>query len=194
MAAYDPLAQIAGIFFISNNFSNVFTFRCPHFGEYNMETLVVHYPINNSLYSTNSAATYQYCCVCHKTFCQNLFVFVLHFIKKNFDISSIIKDNNNFGGAGMTKRHSSKEEQQNYTKLDNDYVRNTDKAINRKAQSRKRKLRRIVFFCDCASRHYCFSLKYTFESIRDVRGKREEKGRSRTAFNRIKRRTRDIKS
>lgn len=146
MAAYDPLAQIAGIFFISNNFSNVFTFRCPHFGEYNMETLVVHYPINNSLYSTNSAATYQYCCVCHKTFCQNLFVFVLHFIKKNFDISSIIKDNNNFGGAGMTKRHSSKEEQQNYTKLDNDYVRNTDKAINRKAQSRKRKLRRIVFF------------------------------------------------
>ncbi|MET4562248.1 FtsB family cell division protein [Lysinibacillus parviboronicapiens] len=46
----------------------------------------------------------------------------------------------------MTKRHSSKEEQQNYTKLDNDYVRNTDKAINRKAQSRKRKLRRIVFF------------------------------------------------
>ncbi len=46
----------------------------------------------------------------------------------------------------MTKRHSSNDEQQNYTKLDNDYVRNTDKAINRKAQSRKRKLRRIVFF------------------------------------------------
>ena len=46
----------------------------------------------------------------------------------------------------MTKRHSSKNEQQNYTKLDNDYVRNTDKAMNRKMQSRKRKLRRIVFF------------------------------------------------
>ncbi|MGN4127708.1 FtsB family cell division protein [Lysinibacillus sphaericus] len=46
----------------------------------------------------------------------------------------------------MTKRHSSNDEQQNYTKLDNDYVRNTDKAINRKAQSRKRKMRRIVFF------------------------------------------------
>ncbi|EON74655.1 FtsB family cell division protein [Lysinibacillus sphaericus] len=46
----------------------------------------------------------------------------------------------------MAKRHSSNDEQQNYTKLDNDYVRNTDKAINRKAQSRKRKMRRIVFF------------------------------------------------
>ncbi|MFY0520667.1 FtsB family cell division protein [Lysinibacillus sp. UGB7] len=46
----------------------------------------------------------------------------------------------------MAKRHSSNDEQQNYTKLDNDYVRNTDKAINRKAQSRKRKVRRIVFF------------------------------------------------
>ncbi|MFJ7409112.1 MULTISPECIES: septum formation initiator family protein [unclassified Lysinibacillus] len=46
----------------------------------------------------------------------------------------------------MTKRHSSKDEQQNYTKLDNDYVRNTDKAMNRKVQSRKRKIRRIVFF------------------------------------------------
>ncbi|MEK5330489.1 MULTISPECIES: FtsB family cell division protein [unclassified Lysinibacillus] len=46
----------------------------------------------------------------------------------------------------MTKRHSSKDEQQNYTKLDNDYVRNTDKAMNRKVQSRKRKMRRIVFF------------------------------------------------
>jgi len=46
----------------------------------------------------------------------------------------------------MTRRHSSNDEQQNYTKLDNDYVRSTDKAINRKVQSRKRKLRRIVFF------------------------------------------------
>jgi len=46
----------------------------------------------------------------------------------------------------MTRRHSSKDEHQNYTKLDNDYVRSTDKAINRKVQSRKRKLRRIVFF------------------------------------------------
>lgn len=45
----------------------------------------------------------------------------------------------------MTRRHSSKDEQKNYTKLDNDYVRNTDKAINRKVQSRKRKMRRIVF-------------------------------------------------
>lgn len=51
-----------------------------------------------------------------------------------------------FGGAGMTKRHSSNETQKNYTKLDNDYVRSTDKAINRKIQSRKRKMRRIVFF------------------------------------------------
>ncbi|MFJ7669639.1 septum formation initiator family protein [Lysinibacillus sp. NPDC097195] len=46
----------------------------------------------------------------------------------------------------MTRRHSSNDEQQNYTKLDNDYVRSTDKAINRKVQSRKRKMRRIVFF------------------------------------------------
>ncbi|WP_341301150.1 septum formation initiator family protein [Lysinibacillus sp. FSL H8-0500] len=46
----------------------------------------------------------------------------------------------------MTKRHSSNDEQQNFTKLDNDYVRNTDKAINRKQQARKRKMRRIVFF------------------------------------------------
>ncbi|MBD8523642.1 FtsB family cell division protein [Lysinibacillus fusiformis] len=46
----------------------------------------------------------------------------------------------------MTRRHSSNDEQQTFTKLDNDYVRNTDKAINRKQQARKRKLRRIVFF------------------------------------------------
>ncbi|WP_445478979.1 FtsB family cell division protein [Lysinibacillus irui] len=46
----------------------------------------------------------------------------------------------------MTRRHSSNDEQQNFTKLDNDYVRNTDRAINRKQQSRKRKMRRIVFF------------------------------------------------
>ncbi|GED65660.1 FtsB family cell division protein [Lysinibacillus fusiformis] len=46
----------------------------------------------------------------------------------------------------MTRRHSSNDEQQNFTKLDNDYVRNTDKAINRKQQARKRKWRRIVFF------------------------------------------------
>lgn len=45
----------------------------------------------------------------------------------------------------MTRRHSSDDEQQNFTKLDNDYVRNTDRAINRKQQARKRKLRRIVF-------------------------------------------------
>lgn len=46
----------------------------------------------------------------------------------------------------MTRRHSSNDEQQNFTKLDNDYVRNTDRAINRKQQARKRKIRRIVFF------------------------------------------------
>ncbi|MGE7696529.1 FtsB family cell division protein [Lysinibacillus sp. NPDC094177] len=46
----------------------------------------------------------------------------------------------------MTKRRSSNDGQQNYTKLDNDYVRNTDKAINRKIQARKRKMRRIAFF------------------------------------------------
>ena len=46
----------------------------------------------------------------------------------------------------MTKRRSSNDRQQNYTKLDNDYVRNTDKAINRKIESRKRKMRRIGFF------------------------------------------------
>jgi len=46
----------------------------------------------------------------------------------------------------MTKRHSSNDDQQNFTKLDNDYVRSTDKAINRKKQARKRKIRRIVFF------------------------------------------------
>ncbi|MFJ7733584.1 septum formation initiator family protein [Lysinibacillus sp. NPDC097231] len=46
----------------------------------------------------------------------------------------------------MSRRHSSNDGQQNFTKLDNDYVRNTDKAINHKIQSRKRKMRRIVFF------------------------------------------------
>jgi len=46
----------------------------------------------------------------------------------------------------MTKRRSSNDRQQNYTKLDNDYVRNTDKAINRKIEGRKRKMRRIAFF------------------------------------------------
>lgn len=46
----------------------------------------------------------------------------------------------------MTKRRSSNDDQQNYTKLDNDYVRNADKATQHKVQSRKRKLRRIVFF------------------------------------------------
>jgi len=46
----------------------------------------------------------------------------------------------------MTRRHSSNDESQNFTKLDNDYVRNTDRAINRKQQARKRKMRRIVFF------------------------------------------------
>ncbi|MGE7930531.1 FtsB family cell division protein [Lysinibacillus xylanilyticus] len=46
----------------------------------------------------------------------------------------------------MPKRRSSNDDQQNYTKLDNDYVRNTDKAMNRKIQARKRKMRRIVFF------------------------------------------------
>ncbi len=46
----------------------------------------------------------------------------------------------------MTRRHSSNDEQQNFTKLDNDYVRNADRAINRKQQARKRKMRRIVFF------------------------------------------------
>lgn len=46
----------------------------------------------------------------------------------------------------MTKRYSSNNDQQNYTKLDNDYVRNADKATQHKVQSRKRKRRRIVFF------------------------------------------------
>ncbi|MFE3576156.1 septum formation initiator family protein [Lysinibacillus sp. NPDC059133] len=46
----------------------------------------------------------------------------------------------------MTKRRSSNDRKQNYTKLDNDYVRNTDKAINRKIEARKRKMRRIAFF------------------------------------------------
>lgn len=46
----------------------------------------------------------------------------------------------------MTKRHSSNDGRQNYTKLDNDYVRSADKATNHKVQSRKRKIRRMVFF------------------------------------------------
>lgn len=46
----------------------------------------------------------------------------------------------------MAKRRSSNDRQQNYTKLDNDYVRNTDKAKNRKIEARKRKMRRIAFF------------------------------------------------
>ncbi|GLC90404.1 FtsB family cell division protein [Lysinibacillus piscis] len=45
----------------------------------------------------------------------------------------------------MARRHSSNDEQP-LTKLDNDYVRNTDKAINRKKEGRKRKIRRILFF------------------------------------------------
>ena len=46
----------------------------------------------------------------------------------------------------MTNRHSSNDDRQNYTKLDNDYVRNADKATQYKVQSRKRKMRRIVLF------------------------------------------------
>lgn len=46
----------------------------------------------------------------------------------------------------MTDRHSSNDDRQNYTKLDNDYVRNADKATKYKAQLRKRKRRRIVCF------------------------------------------------
>ena len=37
----------------------------------------------------------------------------------------------------MTRRHSSNDESQNFTKLDNDYVRNTDRAINRKTTGSK---------------------------------------------------------
>lgn len=46
----------------------------------------------------------------------------------------------------MSRRHSSNDDPKNFTKLDNDYVRNTDRAINRKKQLLKRKIRRIVFF------------------------------------------------
>ncbi|UZM99630.1 hypothetical protein OL548_05635 [Lysinibacillus sp. MHQ-1] len=81
----------------------------------------------------------------------------------------------------MTRRHSSNDEQQNFTKLDNDYVRNTDKAINRKQQARKRKLRRIVFFCDCTSHYYRPSLKCAIQPTRNISNKREIKGRSETA-------------
>ena len=46
----------------------------------------------------------------------------------------------------MTNRHSSNDDRHNYTKLDNDFVRNADQATKYKAQLRKRKIRRIVCF------------------------------------------------
>ena len=46
----------------------------------------------------------------------------------------------------MTNRHSSNDDRHNYTKLDNDFVRNADQTTKLKAQLRKRKIRRIVCF------------------------------------------------
>lgn len=58
----------------------------------------------------------------------------------------------------MTKRHSSNDDQRNFTKLDNDYVRNTDKAINRKKNKLvNEKYAVLSFFCDCTSRYYRLS-------------------------------------
>lgn len=46
----------------------------------------------------------------------------------------------------MINRHSSNDDRHNYTKLDNDFVRNADQTTKYKAQLRKRKIRRIVCF------------------------------------------------
>ncbi|MCL1698469.1 MULTISPECIES: septum formation initiator family protein [unclassified Lysinibacillus] len=75
----------------------------------------------------------------------------------------------------MTIRRSSKDGQQNYTKLDNDYVRNTDKAINRKIQVRKRKMRRIAFFAIVPVVIIAFLLNVLFNQNETLAAKEQKK-------------------
>ncbi|TQR28619.1 septum formation initiator family protein [Lysinibacillus sphaericus] len=75
----------------------------------------------------------------------------------------------------MTIRRSSNDDQQNYTKLDNDYVRNTDKAINRKIQARKRKLRRIAFFAIVPVVIIAFLLNILLNQNETLAAKEQEK-------------------
>lgn len=75
----------------------------------------------------------------------------------------------------MTIRRSSKDGQQNYTKLDNDYVRNTDKAINRKIQVRKRKMRRIAFFAIVPVIIIAFLLNVLFNQNETLAAKEQKK-------------------
>ncbi|MFF2179345.1 septum formation initiator family protein [Lysinibacillus sp. NPDC058147] len=75
----------------------------------------------------------------------------------------------------MTKRRSSNDGQQNYTKLDNDYVRNTDKAINRKIQARKRKMRRIGFFAIIPVVIIAFLVNILFNQSETLAAKEQKK-------------------
>ncbi|MDM5245858.1 MULTISPECIES: septum formation initiator family protein [unclassified Lysinibacillus] len=75
----------------------------------------------------------------------------------------------------MSRRHSSNDGQQNFTKLDNDYVRNTDRAINRKKQSRKRKIRRIVFFAIVPVVIIAFLINILFQQNKTLAVKEKKK-------------------
>ncbi|MFJ6211398.1 septum formation initiator family protein [Lysinibacillus sp. NPDC092081] len=75
----------------------------------------------------------------------------------------------------MTMRRSSNDDQQNYTKLDNDYVRNTDKAINRKIQARKRKMRRIAFFAIIPVVIIAFLVNILFNQSETLAAKEQKK-------------------
>lgn len=75
----------------------------------------------------------------------------------------------------MSRRHSSNDDQKNFTKLDNDYVRNTDRAINRKKQLLKRKLRRIVFFTIVPVVIIAFLINILFQQSKTLAVKEKKK-------------------
>lgn len=75
----------------------------------------------------------------------------------------------------MSRRHSSNDDQKNFTKLDNDYVRNTDRAINRKKQLQKRKIRRIVFFTIVPVVIIAFLINILFQQSKTLAVKEKKK-------------------
>ncbi|MEX3748066.1 MULTISPECIES: FtsB family cell division protein [Lysinibacillus] len=75
----------------------------------------------------------------------------------------------------MSRRHSSNDDQKNFTKLDNDYVRNTDRAINRKKQLLKRKIRRIVFFTIVPVVIIAFLINILFQQSKTLAVKEKKK-------------------
>ncbi|MGE7916153.1 FtsB family cell division protein [Lysinibacillus xylanilyticus] len=76
----------------------------------------------------------------------------------------------------MSRRHSSNDDSKNFTKLDNDYVRNTDRAINRKKQLLKRKIRRIVFFTIVPVVIIAFLINILFQQNKTLAVKEKKKG------------------